>query len=415
MPELTNKRLNESPNPRINLLQLGSPTGLYGAERWILALIKHLDQNKFDIHVGAFQDDPSLEVPLCTEASKLGFKTKIFKTPGKFNPSAIFMLRNYIKSHNIHILHTHAYKQDIIGLLSTIGTRCKVVSTPHGWSKEPDIKLRLYEALNRAILPFFDAVVPLSQELCDPLASAKWYRFLFKLTHPRLPDSPTPRINQLTNQRFNESTNITLIKNGVDISEIDSVTEVAPEILDLKQQGKFIIGYIGQLIHRKGLDILIEATAKLPVSINWHLLIIGEGSLRKSLQQLASKLEIGQKISFLGFRKDRLSLLKGFDVFVLPSRLEGIPRCLMEAMAAGIPVVASDIPGCNDLIQNEETGLLFEPENPESLSHAINKVTAMDKNNLDKLTSSARKFIGTHFSAERMAREYEDLFVQLQR
>ncbi|MBK8653195.1 MAG: glycosyltransferase [Haliscomenobacter sp.] len=68
-------------------------------------------------------------------------------------------------------------------------------------------------------------------------------------------------------------------------------------------------------------------------------------------------------MAFLGFRDDRLNFLKGFDIFVLPSRSEGIPRCLMEAMAAQVTVIASDIPGCTDLIKHEQTGLLFEVDN----------------------------------------------------
>ena len=79
------------------------------------------------------------------------------------------------------------------------------------------------------------------------------------------------------------------------------------------------------------------------------------GEQKAELQALARELGIENQVHFLGFRTDRLSLLKGFDVFVLPSTLEGIPRCLMEAMTAGIPIIASDIPGCNDLIKHEKT------------------------------------------------------------
>ena len=162
------------------------------------------------------------------------FKTHIFKVSGRFDPSAFIKLRNFIKSQGIHILHTHAYKQDIIGLLAAQGTGCKVVSTPHGWSREPDFKLWCYEMLNRAVFPFADAVVPLSPDLYQPLT--RW---------PGLKDK------------------LHLIQNGVDISEIDAVHEVAPEILSLKKSGTFIIGYVGQLIHRKGLDVLLEGTQQI--------------------------------------------------------------------------------------------------------------------------------------------------------
>ena len=355
-----------------------------------------MDRHRFDMQVAAFRDDPSLKVPLCTEAARLGFKTHIFEVPGRFNPSSVSELREFIKKKGIQILHTHAYKQDIIGLMATRGTRCKAISTPHGWSKEPDFKLWCYEILNRAVFPFFDAVVPLSKDLYDALASSRWHTMLSRLTNSRLP----------------ESTNLLLIANGVDISEIDSVTEVAPEIHSLRASGAFIIGYVGQLIHRKGLDVLLKAVSKLQDSLNWHLLIVGEGDLKHSLKDLAMKLGISDRIHFLGFRKDRLALLKGFDVFVLASRLEGIPRCLMEAMAARVPVIASDIPGCIDLVIDQETGILFPVNDVHALAEKMREL-AVNHVLRDSLSKAAREFIERNFSATRMAREYESLYLSL--
>ena len=260
---------------------------------------------------------------------------------------------------------------------------CKIISTPHGWSKEPDIKLLCYEMLNRAIFPFFDAIMPLSDELYSSLK----------------------RIPGVRNK-------LRLIRNGVDISEIDSVNEIAAEISALKEEGEFIIGYIGQLIKRKGLDILLGAVAQLPKRINWHLMIIGEGAQEKQLKALARSLKLEARVQFLGFRADRIALLKGFDVFVLPSRLEGIPRCLMEAMAAGVPIIATNIPGCADLVINQETGLLSPVDDIETLTKRIKEMTD-NKLLRDSLTRAAREFVEQNFSAERMAREYEVLYASI--
>ena len=371
-----------------------------------------MDRSRFDMQVAAFRDDPSLEVPLCTEAARLGCKIHIFEAPGRFNPSAVSKLREFIKTHGIQILHTHWYKTDIIGLLATVGTKCRIVTTPHGWSREPDFKLWCYEILDRAVFPFFDGVVPLSQDLYEALASSTWYTVLSKLTNKRLPDSPNQRLNESTTPRLPGSTNLLLIANGVDISEIDAVTEVAPEIVNLRSQGVFVVGYIGQLIHRKGLDILLEAAARLPKSLNWHLVVIGDGGQRSDLEKRALKAGIASKVHFLGYRQDRISLLKGFHVFALPSRLEGIPRCLMEAMAARVPVIASDIPGCNDLVADQETGILFPVNDAQALAERIGEI-AVNKRLQESLTRTARKFIEENFSAERMAKEYEALYMKI--
>ena len=208
---------------RIRVLQLGSPAGLYGAERWILALIKHLDTDKIESSVASIKDDSRLEVPLCIEAEKLGFHSHIIESLGKVSFSAVKQLREIIRRHRIDILHTHGYKMDMVGLLATKGTPCKVVSTPHGWSKEPDFKLRCYEALDRCIFPFFDAVVPLSDDMLRPLS--------------RLPGMKG-RLN--------------LINNAVDVSEVDNEDVVAEEIASWKKEGDVVIGYVGRLISDKG-------------------------------------------------------------------------------------------------------------------------------------------------------------------
>lgn len=367
---------------KVIVLQLGDPSGLYGAERWILALIKHLDSEKIESYVASIKDDADYKVPLCIEAEKIGFTSNIIESFGKINVSAIKKLRNYIQDNNIDILHTHGYKTDILGLLATKGTSCKIVSTPHGWTKQPDLKLWCYEVLDRCLYPFFDAVVPLSEEMFQPLR----------------------RIPGMKNK-------INLIRNAVDISEVENEDVIASDIAAYKNEGEVVIGYIGRLIPDKGLDILFEAVARYGQS-NWRIAIVGEGEYMEALKLLANNLNIINQVSFFGFRHDRLSLLKGFDVFVLPSRSEGTPRCVMESMAAGVPVVVTDIPGCRCLVDGETTGLLFEPDQSEQLAKAITRILS-DASLWNMFSTNGRKFIKSKFSAARMAKEYTDLFISL--
>jgi glycosyltransferase involved in cell wall biosynthesis len=107
-----------------------------------------------------------------------------------------------------------------------------------------------------------------------------------------------------------------------------------------------------------------------------------------------------------------MAFLKGFDVFVLPSRSEGIPRCLMEAMAAGIPIVASDIPGCRNLVDGSSTGLLFPVGDERALRERVVEL-AESAERRASIVDGARRFIEAKFSCERMAREYELLYENL--
>ena len=365
----------------VKVLQLGSPAGLYGAERWILALVRHLDRSQFEPVVGVIRDDPSLDAPLCAQARAFGMQDCIIDAPGRINWSAVGKLREFINANDIRILHTHFYKTDLIGLFAVRGTRCKILSTPHGWSTQAGLMLRLYEGLDRAIFPFFDAVAPLSEALYEDVKGLPGLR---RKLH--------------------------LIRNGVDISEIDAVPQASGEVREWREQGAFVIGYLGQLIHRKGIAVLIEAFAKLDVP-GKKLALIGEGPQRAEFEALAARLGVSADVRFFGFRSDRLALLRAFDVFALASRLEGIPRCLMESMAAHVPIVASDIPGCNDLITDGETGLLFELDNVADLTAKLQRM--QDPALRATLAANGRKHVVESYSAASMARQYQDLYARM--
>ena len=367
---------------KIRVLQLGSPSGLYGAERWIMALIKHLDTELIESWIGTIKDTPNTDAPLCLEADKLNFKTVSVEAFGKFNFSSAWKLRNLIINNEIDILHTHGYKTDLVGWLATIGLKCKTLSTPHGWTEKPDFKLGLYEKLDRFIFPFLDAVAPLSKGLFEPLS-----------------------------QRPSLRKKLHLIINGVDISEIEQSNDSSNQITALREQGAYVIGYIGRLTHGKGLNALLSAVAKHGES-NWHIALIGEGEQEAELKTLAETLNISERVCFYGFRPDRIAMLKHFDVFVLPSHSEGIPRCLMEAMTAEVPIVATDIAGCRNLIDGETTGLLFDVDDEQGLASAINTI----KNNPEKrsaIIKDAKDFIYKNYSANRMAKEYETLYANM--
>jgi glycosyltransferase involved in cell wall biosynthesis len=362
-------------------MQLGSPTGLYGAEHWILALIRHLDRAEVETVVSVIRDDPSLEAPLCEVARREGFRTFVIEAPGRFNWAAVRQLRRYIVENKIDVLHTHGYKMDIAGLFATRGTSCRLVTTPHGWSTQAGLALRIYEGVDRAIFPFFDAVVPLSETLRDGLLKV-------------------PGVSR----------KLQLIRNAVDISEIDATDALAPEIARWREEGQFIVGYVGQLISRKGLPVLLEAFAKLATPKK-KLALVGDGPQRAELEQQVAALGIQADVRFFGFRTDRLGFMKGFDVFALPSRLEGIPRCLMESMAARVAIVASDIPGCNDIVRHDSTGLLFPLDDAAALAAAMTRV--MDPDTRERLRANARRFVVDEYSASAMARRYQDLFRRL--
>lgn len=152
---------------------------------------------------------------------------------------------------------------------------------------------------------------------------------------------------------------VVLIKNG--IAPVDFMTkEVAQKELELDlPPGHFLIGGIGELHPNKNWSVAITTLASLPTHL--HLAIIGGGEEYESLKEQSQKLGVADRVHLLGYVPDADCYLKAFDLFMLPSKKEGLPYVLLEAGLAGLPVIASDLPGNRDIIESGTHGFLVEP------------------------------------------------------
>jgi glycosyltransferase involved in cell wall biosynthesis len=202
-----------------------------------------------------------------------------------------------------------------------------------------------------------------------------------------------------------------LVENGVDLSEVDASGDVPELLRSWHADGMFVMGYVGRLDAGKRIDTLIHALKSCSITRK-RLCIVGDGPERHRLERLAAGLGVAEHVLFLGFREDRLALMRGFDVFVLPSQREGIPRCLMEAMALGTAVVASDISGCRTLVQDNVTGLLFSPGDSRELAEKI-AMLAESASIRAALAIAGREFVRRVYSAEAMAGRYLSLYRRL--
>jgi glycosyltransferase involved in cell wall biosynthesis len=137
--------------------------------------------------------------------------------------------------------------------------------------------------------------------------------------------------------------------------------------------------YVGRLSEEKNLGALIEAAAKLSSRFNLRLIFLGDGPMRESLQGHARRLRV--PLEFLPFVDHRRlpRYFTGADVFVLPSRTEGHPKVLLEAMSCGVPCVASDVDGNRAILGDGEAGLLFDPGDPVALADRLERVFAEEE------------------------------------
>ncbi|AKO52763.1 glycosyl transferase family 1 [Marinobacter psychrophilus] len=367
---------------RLNILQFITPAGFYGAERWVLALANNIDVNCVTCDLAVTRESEHQDLTVAEVYPQAVGEVHYLEMAGRFDLRVIRQLVDVIRRRQIDIIHTHGYKSDILGLLAAKKAGIRCVSTPHGFAGNVGFKLATFIRIGTYMLRYFDAVAPLSEEL-----EADMSRF-------KVPPSKT---------RF--------IRNGVDLTEIDAATQNLPA--GDSQEIFKNIGYIGQMIPRKGLPDLLAAFDRLYAKDeSMTLKMLGDGSQRAELEAQAASLESASAIEFLGFRSDRLALLSQFDLFVMTSSLEGIPRCLMEAMAVGVPVVAYDIPGVDQLVKHGETGLLAPLGDVNALVDYCCQVLT-NPEMARYMVTNARKLVDERFSAARMAREYEALFAQL--
>jgi glycosyltransferase involved in cell wall biosynthesis len=166
---------------------------------------------------------------------------------------------------------------------------------------------------------------------------------------------------------------ITVIRNGVDVDSLQQALPLPRAEFGLAP-GEFIVLMAGRLTPQKSPHLLIEALRLLQqqhLTRCIRLLIAGEGPESESLKAQAARLADPAAVSFLGWRSDLARLLKTADLFVLPSAWEGLPNVLLEAQASGLPVAATAIDGCTDVIRSCSTGLLFPPNNPAEIARVI--------------------------------------------
>jgi glycosyltransferase involved in cell wall biosynthesis len=169
----------------------------------------------------------------------------------------------------------------------------------------------------------------------------------------------------------------------------------------------------GRLHRQKGYDLLLQALSVVQKSFSGvQLLILGAGQEEKSLKKLAHSLELSEKVLFLGLRSDVDRLLQCSEMFVLPSRWEGFPNVLLEAMAAGKPVVATAVGGVQELVVDEVTGILVPPQDETALADAITLLLS-DKKRALAMGAAGRERVLQRFSMDTMLTKTEALYHEL--
>lgn len=399
----------------IRVLHFICPTGFYGAERWILALANNIDATLITSVLAVTREPSDFPDAFVDEFQALELPAHELAMKNRFDIGILTKLAALIKQERIDIIHTHGYKSDIIGLMAARRTGIVSISTPHGFEVSQDWKLRLYTWLGGQALKRFDSVAPLSEQL------------LIDIKNLGVAESKIRYIANGVDLKpiFACEKSSLALRYGIDEPGDDdrqsrlhttvpnTVTTGDSASAPTTHRKQKRVGYVGQLIGRKNVgDILCVFDLLALGDPDLALYILGEGDKRAELEEQARHMRCHARIHFKGFVDKPLDHLAEFDLFVMTSTLEGVPRCMMESMAMGVPIVAYDIPGVDQLITHNETGLLAAVGDKEDLIKHL-RALLYDQDTAFRISSNAQAHVRWNYSARRMADEYTELYQRL--
>jgi len=348
-------------------LDIGGDSG--GAELFGVKLAREL-KNEFDCDVwlcAYYAVHTDTEKQWMETLNREGIKTFFVSEWGGTNniekfTKGLLNLISMIRREKVDVVHSHFQLGTLAAvLLKSLGLTKVAVRTSHirqEWNKGRWTWFLFPVFINRIFPSILDAEVGVSRAVCEYLVSR-----------------PGKRV---------KASKVHLIYNGIDIQEIKNQ---ALQPLSLADQSFFsedrvYIGAVGRLAEQKGYPYLIKAMLDVQKIIpTCELIVVGDGELHDELVTLCSDLGLSNVVRFMGLRKNVPALMTHMGLFVLSSLWEGLPTVVIEAMACGLPVIATDIPGTRELVQNGVTGLLVAEKDADALSNAI----------IDVLTNAERQ------------------------
>lgn len=211
-----------------------------------------------------------------------------------------------------------------------------------------------------------------------------------------------------------DPTRVEVLRNGVDLRSLDELSLQSPDwIAPCSSPSEVRLVFVGRLVPQKGLDVLIRSLAVLHPA-EWHLMIVGDGPLRAELQELVRNHGLEPRVTFYGARpwQDIPGLLAVSDLFVYPSRWEGLGLSIVEASACRLPVVATDVGGIPEVVLGGVTGLLVPPGDPEALASALAQLLD-DPVRRREMGEAGRVVVEEKFDIRKIAAQAKGIYEQL--
>ena len=339
----------------------------------LFALAQRIDKNKFIPEVGCLKGKGMVGKKL----EALGIKVKYFHIEKLWHIYKLANIVSFLRQGRFDILHSYLFHANIIGrICGKLAGILIIVSSIRVCERE-----KLYHLwMDRITNWMVDIEICVSKEVKN-----------FTIEKANIPEHK-----------------LEVVENGIPDSFLNAVTSHRN-----KKAHSLVIGTVARLSEQKGIKYLLHAAKRVINKFpDITFIIAGNGSQREKLGDLSIELGISDKVKFPGFRNDIPELLFVIDIFVLPSLWEGMPNVLLEAMAAGKPVIATDTGGSKDIIDSSINGILVEPGNSEALAEAILKLLE-DPAQRQRLGESAKQTVKERFPIDKMISKTEQVYAQL--
>ncbi|NTV50339.1 MAG: glycosyltransferase [Geobacteraceae bacterium] len=318
---------------------------------------------------------------LLERAQTVGVATRALSSSGPLDFSLIGKVLDVLRTEKIDLLCVHGYKANVIGRLASWRAGIPLIAISRGWTGE-DAKIRVYEWLDKFFLRLSDHIVAVS---------AKQQQ---RVTNIGIPIEK-----------------VTVIRNCINVGERIESTDSFRTEMGLDKNSILVIS-AGRLSPEKNYSGMVDA-AKIVCeeNSNVYFAVFGEGVLRTELENKIASFGLSKRFFLPGFRVGMQVLLQEIDIFVLPSFTEGLPNVILEAFAAGKPVVATAVGGTPEVVEDGVSGFLTDPQKPEYMAECILKL--VENENLRKtMGESGLESVKKNYTFEHQTDQYEKLYIR---
>jgi glycosyltransferase involved in cell wall biosynthesis len=373
---------------RISVLHLIYSPGFGGIESIVINWWRTFDRTAFDVHVAYFAGDRNREQPFVEAARAAGIP--LIPVPwNRFKPflKCASAVARIARERNVDIIHTHAYYGDAVGAIAGKMARVKTVATVYVWGKY-ELHRQIMQLIDWISIQFMTKVTAHCRDTANKTFVIGTDRQDIEILLPGYPHKRPPlrEIDRLERRRAA----------GIRDDEILllNAARLAPE----KAQDQLLQSF--RIIHER-----------YPQTKLW---ISGTGldSVKRNLEMLRRELNLESTVELVGFSYDFMSLLDAADMMVHPSHVEGIPQSIMGGMAAGLPIVASDVGGVGEVIEHGRTGLLVKENDVDAFARSVLDLLAYPQRMSD-LGRAARRAIETELSTEVAVRKVENVYREI--